>query len=515
MPITPNAPDYVGQVRGILNDLREDYARKQKLYLEELSENNRMELAYAQLAAQQQTANQQNALSRARSTFSDASSLAEMQKAQLAQGDKAAAQDLKEREFKWKQLQDLQKLEDEKRVRDQELEAGRIENEGRIALESDDPLKLVEWTNKLAGSILTTQQRNDVYKNAMTLVDTKRKLDQENKNIRTQPQGVQLVQQINMMDVSKYSPDGLSKELEKITNDFKGLGNTDPKLNDLFFNMSTQVATRHADYMKSNIGKEIASFENRARLGQLPQESQKAWDELHKDPRFQDEMVRNNSQDYSDSKRRLMFESNRKESIAQLKVLDAQNQAIVTNLLRQNPDLGATVKDPETGESFKTFPYPVPDLSPMVGHDAAIDPDTGRLTKSVQDRDKKWKDEITSPTFLIGQVPMMRQFMGGMAGAAPSAQAKDQANLPIRVQSPSQFAETPAPGTARIPVVPPSRVAVSPETVAKIEELYRTNPDGQFNGRSVRALYQRLKDEGYIPAQGVPATNTAVPGQTR
>ena len=62
MAITPNAPDYVSQVRGILSDLQEDNLKKQQLFQQEQQQNANRALQYAQLNASRDTAAMQAGL---------------------------------------------------------------------------------------------------------------------------------------------------------------------------------------------------------------------------------------------------------------------------------------------------------------------------------------------------------------------------------------------------------------------------------------------------------------------
>ena len=110
MALSPNAPDYISEVRGIIGDLRENYLKKQQLFQQNEQAKAQNALGYAQLAAQRENAAldseyktralEQSALQE------DAKNQALLQKAQLeAQKDKyamykdAVAQDLNQRKY--------------------------------------------------------------------------------------------------------------------------------------------------------------------------------------------------------------------------------------------------------------------------------------------------------------------------------------------------------------------------------------------------------------------------------
>ena len=228
MAISPNAPEYVGQVRGILGDLRENYLKKQQLYLQEKEQTERMELARAQLNLQAQTAADATQLAQTRLAAEASQAAAqvsanksrydsELFKAQQAALKEAVVQDREERKFKFDLDKEDRELKKEQEDREKEFESGRLMQEGTVAMNSDYPTKLIEWTNKLAGSILSQKQRNDVYTNALSLVDAKKRLEQDAKNIETQPTALGVVQNLNMLDVSQYTPETFAFEIKKHT----------------------------------------------------------------------------------------------------------------------------------------------------------------------------------------------------------------------------------------------------------------------------------------------------------
>jgi hypothetical protein len=528
--MTPVAPDYVNQVRGIIGDLRENYLKKAQLSLQEQQlaqqkqlEENRLNFSYAQL--NQQAANQAQAaeINTARIAAADAQNASDLIKSQAAAQAKAVERDLDERKFKWSQLKDLHEVEQKQVERDQELAASSLENEFRIALESDDPTKLIEVTNKASGSILNLKQRNDAYKNAMALVSAKRQLDQDQTNVKTQGQAIDLINEINFTKVDGLSPESLRNKIDDVNKRYAALGNRDERLASSLSAVTQTVAKRHDDYLKSELGTSLGEFEDRANLGQLIPDYQKKWDELQNDPKYSSEEAKS-STDYVNKKRRIMFEANKAKSIETLKAMDAQNIRIGERLMAQNKYLGAPQIDPRTGETVKDFPIAPPDLTPSVGYDGAIDPQTGKLTKIVKEANKRWVDDVQKPGYLDRPDTFMR--MTQNLGMAPiTGQSKEElektASLKPRVTSPSKFDMVQAPGTATIPTVPGTQKAqLSPETMSKVAEvvsIYNANPDALYRGRPVREIVAKLKQQlGELPGLGqTPESNIVNQGQNR
>lgn len=523
MPITPTAPDYVGQVRGIIGDLRENYLQKQKLFLEEKDQNEKLGLNYAQLDLQRDQLNLQanNAAVQASIDRSKIALAAQQTTAQAAieqarYGSEAAKinsqsytksvkEDLDERKFQFDLWKENKKLEDEQRLRDQETSAARLEHEGFVALNSDDPTKLIEWTNKMAGSLMAQKQRNDVFQNALSLVNAKKTMEQQTSNLRTQPKALEIVQGLNMLDVSSMMPNQFADYLKKATDDFKNLGNTDPKMNDVFMSVSQEVAKRQSDFRQKEYGQAMDSYLRTAAIGELNPEDQSQWDQLQKD---YPESLRGSSTDYSDKIRRLMFQSNKRNSIAKLRALDKQNLNIAENLITQNPDLAAQKTDPQTKEVYRVFPYPSPDLTPNVGSDSAIDPETGLLTKNITEANTKWVSEVTSPSFLLGQVPFVRGLTSGLTPSPKTSGAT--ASIPFKTESLSKFEDVPEPGTVNIVTTPVAKeTKISDSTISTIVEAYRKNPEAIVYGRPAREILANLRAKGYaIPDSIFAPTET-------
>jgi hypothetical protein len=524
--MTPVAPDYVGQVRGIIGDLRENYLKKQQLFQQDQQEQNRLALSYAQLDQQAENRAQEAQINTARIAAADAQNASEMVRAQASAQSKALDRDLDERKFKWEQLKTLQDLEQKQTERQQELSAGNLENEFRLALESDDPTKLIEVTNKASGSILNIKQRNDTYKNAMALVSAKRQLDQDQKNIKTQGQAIDLINEINFTKVDGLSPEALRNKIDDVNKRYAALGNRDERLASSLSSVTQTVAKRHDDYLKSELGISLGEFEDRANLGQLIPDYQKKWDELTNDPKYASEEAKSTTE-YVNKKRRIMFEANKAESIQALQAFDAQNIEIAKRLMDQNKYLGAVRVDPQTGETVKDFPIAPPNLTPTVGYDGAIDPQTGKLTKIIKEANKRWVDDVQKPGFLDRPDTFMR--MTQNLGMAPvTGQTKEEldktASLKPRISSPSKFEMVQAAGTTTIPTAPSTqgstKVQLSPETMSKIAEvvnMYNANPDALYRGRPVREVVAKLKQQlGELPGLGqTPESNVVNQGQNR
>jgi hypothetical protein len=286
---------------------------------------------------------------------------------------------------------------------------------------------------------------------------------------------------------------------------FRDFNNTDPRVNDDYSKARSTALDRLQKYRGSVVGQQIDTFTDLADQGRLEPEWQKQYDDLKKSSNFSAKAIQG-----------LMFKRNKVGSIAELQAIDNRFSNISQNLINQNPGLAIVKTDPVTGESYKTFTYPIPDLTPREGYGATIDPETGLITKAAYDKAKKWEDEVTSPNFLYGQVPMIRQFQTQQAnvpqmpptGAPATKQGKavvQSAPLPFRSGSTFDIGQ---PETAVIPTAPKTqRSQISPTTIATVVEAYRKDPNAVVYGRKASEILSTLK------AQGVEIPNMiATPG---
>lgn len=523
MPITPSAPDYISSVRGVIGDVRENYLKKKQLYLQEKDQEDRLSLSYAQLDQQKQLADQQASIEMYKVGVSANNARAQLEASQRASaplysslqeigGQKNAKAELDQEKFKFDQFKEFNRLESEKkkleqetREREQDFAASRLQQEGVIALNSDDPTKLIEWTNKMAGTILSSKQQNDVYNNAMSLVNAKKSLEQAGINIKTQPDAMNIIQELNMLDVTRLSSDELAGTLKDYTTRMQGLKNTDPKISDAFITVSQTAAKRKYEFDQEEGSKVFNSFLNDAVLGELDPIYQKQWDNLQKE--YPDEIKRGSSSDYSNKSRRLMFQANKAKSIEELARMDRFNREQGENLVRQNEGLATVVEDPTTKTKYKTFAYKSPDLTPAVGYNATIDPVTGLVNKKTVTANEKYIAEITSPSYLTGQVPFTRGLMSGAQEAVPflsPEKAKEIASLPYRSSSTTMLPPQTPVGTVPTAATPVSNATqISEGTVSALVKLYEQDPNALFQGKPIREIIAKLKSAGYnIPQAG-------------
>ena len=518
MPLSPNAPDYVGQVRGILDDLRGDYLKRQQLFQQEQQAAAQNALGYAQLGAQQQNSARQAALDEQRIEAANIDNMRQMEQFKSQLGQQEIQNALAIGRYDLDRTKEERRLQADKDAADRDKTAAVLEQKYRIAVLKNDTDEQRKVLDEIGNSNLDRAQRISVTQNVMTGIEATRKLEESERNLRTATPARSVASSVQSLNAQDLTPDQFKAKIEEYDKQFRDLNNTDPRVNDEYLKSLSFALENLQKYRSSVLGAEIEEFRDRADQGILEPEWQKQYDDLIKSPNYTEKAVQG-----------LMFKRNKAESIAELQAIDKRLSTISQNLITQNPGLGIIKKDEVTGEPYRTFTYEIPDLSPVEGYSATIDPKTGRITKAAYDRVKKWEDEFTSPNYLYGQVPMIRQFQTQQAnvppmpstGTAPTKQGEkgktvvESAPLPFR--SGSRF-DVGQPGTAVIPTAPKTQqVQISPATIATVVEAYRKDPNAVVFGRKASEILATLKAQGIeIPNMVVtPGDQETGSGQNR
>lgn len=493
MALSPNAPDYVSQVRGIIGDVREDYLKKQQLFQQEQQAGAQLALGYAQLAAQRDNQARQANLDAQRIEASNIDNMRQTAQLNSQLSQRQIENDLAYGKFDLDRQKEERRLQVERDAETRDKTAASLEQKYRIAALKGDPIEVNSVLDEIGQSNLDRMQRVSITQNVNAGLEANRKLEEADRNLKTATPARGFIGQFATLNPAKLNPEQYLAQADALREQFLDLNNTDPRVNDAFSKSYAGAVDRLNKYKETEIGSEKESFRKMAaQKTRLEPEWQKQYDELVRSP------------DYSeDALQGLMFAYNKAKAIEQLKGYDNRLSTISQNLINQNPGLAITKTDPITGETYRTFTYPIPDLTPIEGYNATIDPETGRITKAAQDRIKKWEDEVTSPNFLYGQVPMIRQFQTQQANVPPTPPTKPDEKgkstaqtVPLPFRSGSTF-DVGQPGTVTIPTAPKQQVQISPATIAIIVEAYRKDPNAVFNGRKAVEILSTLKSRGY------------------
>ena len=497
MAVSPNAPDYVSQVRGIISDLRQDYISQMQLYQNEqrfrAEQEAKNEANFLQMAQSMAALNSQNQI--ARKQMQDNRFIAEQKI--------AADKQQNENDMAFKFTQEYAQSELNRQNQEKENTAAALEQEFRLAESSGDQNKVDNVLNKIGQASLASAQRTQIYNNVYNTLGKMKEWEQTTNNIKTSSIAKNMINDLQNLDPSKLTPLEYDQQKNDIVQRFSTLNNNDPILVDSFFKQQDRANVRFEDYKKSKIGEVVTNFVAQAERPNnfLSPTIQARYNELKNDP-----------QKYTAAALQgLAFEANNEASRNTLQSIDQGNVKLLDQVA-QNPQYA--------GRDFTNI---LPDLTPVVGYNGNIDPDTGLLTKQFVDRQKAFDDDIRRPSFILGQDLTMQQAiaknmpplnLGGAnlipqgSGAGRPLEQKagqivggQQVVSTPRVQSKSRF-DVAQPGTATIPVAPKAQaIKISDATKQFIAETYQKNPNAVLNGRPIREIIAAMKAQNqYIPS---------------
>lgn len=499
---SPTAPDYVSQVRGVINDLRQDYARKRQLDLEEQQQRIQSTLNFAQLANQRENQIQRNRIDELTLEQNRVQNLVELSKYQEGQERQAKLDQMTAENHQRVQAEYFDALEKERQKKQQDSDAAALEQQFKIALAGNDTQRLAEISQVMSVKILDESVRSGIIDNAYKALDLQRQLEQGNKNMMTAGNARDIAARLNLLNPKDYTADQFNAEIEKSNSEFIALGNTDPKVNEYYNRVQTSVVDRGMKYRESRIGSAIMNFTDLAEQGRLEPEYQKQYDELKSNPaKYTGKAVQG-----------LAYQRNKNASIEALKIKDQENINLLNQITTVNPAL--------RGQDLSLL---LPDLTPNESYDGNIDPDTGLLTENYLKSQKTWEDDLRKPSFIMGpQISPMNQMLAETlktsgakpAQPAPAQPAAQPAQESAALRSRSRFETAQARGTVTVPTAP--IVQVSPTLVEQVVQAYNQNPEGEYNGRPLREIIARLQAKG-VSLPGLRSTPTQVvrPDETR
>lgn len=491
-----NAPDYTRTVLGAVEGLRENYLKKLQLEQQRQQAQANLNLQYAQLNAQRDNAARQADIESDRVEASKLQSLAELEKYKFSM-DRQLAQDNLERDkfnlSQQKEINDLARLREKKEL---DKTAGSLENQLQMAYEKNDREGIANVLGELSNSALDTTDRTRVLQNAKILVDWKRQTEQQENNLKTEPQVRSLINTAISLKPNDYTPSQYQEKLLELQNTFSDIGHNDPKNVEAFSNALKFAAKKGEDYSQMEIGKVVSNFQDLGEQKLLDPEDQKEYDAIKSKPEsFTPKAIQG-----------LAVKSNIKKSIADLKAQDERNLQTFNFLKQQYPTLAD--KD--------LTPF-LPDLTPTVGEDGMIDPSTGLKSKRFDSIQKDFDKKYTGGSFLTGTtVPEMQRMMAafGMGGVGipqpqPSAPTKEEVKV-VPTQSRSNFnvvlqgrslvplepSNVPAATTTPTAVIPAAPSTYSPDFIKSVVDSYNANPEGVYSGKPIREVIARLQSRG-------------------
>jgi hypothetical protein len=463
MALSPNAPDYVSAVRGVLSDLRQNYVQKQQLFQQEQQAQAQIGLGYSQLAAQRENQARQAGLDEQKIALQGLQNQRELENLAYNRDRQAAADRLDASKFDLLQEEKQQRMQEIDNKNKEEAESGRLYSVVRDARLSGDPDKIAKAEGELDNSALSAALKGQIL-DRLDIADARRmKLQTDLEIKQKRPQVNNVLAQAANLPIDRMLPDDAQDALNKVFTDFQNIGSPDPdsanKLNSILSQKQNQLLKLRDDVTIQGISQLVEdgaqeNFFARQYPGPAGVAFQKRYDEIvkgvPKDQRINDPTI---------------F-SRLKGLAADIHLVDTQESLDNTkarftiaqeNLVKKNASLGIPTVDPVTGDARITFAMPMPNMT-LGPND--IDLRTGKLTKEKQREIDQYQNMLDRA--LAGDFNALQMMIGRSIAQSPAVKAS---NAPFIPNNPwGETAQTPvAPtGTAVVKTGAPASTPTDP-----------------------------------------------------
>ena len=479
MPLSPNAPDYVSQVRGFLNDLRQDARQRQQLSLEAYRATSANALGYAQLAAQRENNAAQRDLQSQQLENQQLQYATDLEKYRLSQGQKSFSDDLAERRLQFDMQKEAIKAQEEARKRQMEENSSVMQAELEIAYDSGDPEKIMAANQRASGMLQSSAATLAAQKAAKEAVNTKRALEQETINLRTNDRVYGLAAQLQQTPVQLLTANELQGILSGAQQSYASIGNNDPEARKYFMdsieNLNNQFKAARSDKSQQN----FRNFYQIGILGELKKADPETQEKFNAVLEAYPADVRPTSAAFQDEITQLGMQCYKRGSDKWIDMTNQQNQVMLATLKQRFPD--TAIEEPPTF------------LKDFIGEDGHIDPLDGTITTSARKENEAWRSRNRAR--YAPNDPIEALLSGAAKPGAPAA-----APAPQTVQT----APAPTPTRATSPF---AKAGLDQQAQTLAETLVLANPSQMINvkrkdGTSVKMSVRDYADERFAKLGG-------------
>lgn len=451
MPLSPNAPDYVSQVRGILGDLSENYLKKQQLFQQQQQAQAQIGLGYAQLDANRENSARQADLDQSRLENQNLQYQNELAKYQQGLNQKSFDNDLSERKFSFDRQKELIKGQEEARKRQLEENSGVMQSELEAAYTSGDPEKIQQASVRASQTMRNTAEYLKIAKSAKEAVNTQRAMERENINLNTQDQAYELASAPMSLNLETMTPTELGSALQGLSAKYGQLRNTDPAVRKMFQDNINNARQAHAKLMGDEDNSAMVSILQRGTFQNLG-DGQEQFNKIQ--AKYPVE-IRDTSPSYSEEMKNFALLYNKVGAIKSLEKDDIAMNNLASALVKMYPDQAIQT------EGGVTWSDPPPSLEEEIGDDGTINPRTGTRTKASQKAVQQWfaRNKLKLPN-----QSMFDQFLVQGSAAVPGPANKTTSNTKQPATSMNYVRVTP-------PVRPMAQVTQQPSAVTPTSTL--------------------------------------------
>ena len=451
MALSPNAPDYVSQVRGIIGDLRDNYLKKQQLFQQDEQAKAQLGLGYAQLAAQRENSARQADVDSQRIQAASIDNARQLEQYRSGMMQKSFENDLAERKFDFDRQKELIKAKEEERKRLQEENSSVMQNELETAYSSGDSYKIQEASLKASQTMQNTADYLKIAKAAKEAVNTQRAMEQENINLKTQDQAYAIASSPMSLNLETMTPTELDLATKDLTNSYSQLRNTDPGIRKMLQENINNARAAHAKLMSDEDASSTASLVQLGTFKSLG-DGQEQFDKIM--AKYPPE-IRGTSPGYFEDIKNFALVYNKSKAIKALEKDDIAMHNLASALVKMYPDQAVQT------EGGVTWSDPPPSLEEEIGDDGTINPRTGARTKASKKAVQEWfaRNKLKLPN-----QSLFDQFLVQGASAIPATTGKTTSNTKQPAPSLNYVRTTP-------PVQTQTQVAQQPSAVTPTSNL--------------------------------------------
>jgi hypothetical protein len=451
MALSPNAPDYVSQVRGIIGDLREDYLKKQQLFQQQQQTQAQLGLSYAQLNANRENAARQADLDQARLENQNLQYQNDLAKYQQGLTQKSFDNDLAERKFSFDRQKELLKAQEDARARQLEENSAVMQSELEAAYSSGDPDKIQQASLRASQIMQNTAGYLKVAKSAKEAVNTQRAMERENINLNTQDQAYELASAPMSLNLETMTPTELDSALTGLSASYNQLRNTDPAARKMFQENLNNARQAHAKLMSDEDNSALSSVIQLGAIGELG-DAQAAFDKI--EAKYPEE-TRSMSPAYASEMKKFVLQYNKNAALTSAEKDQIAMNNLAAALVKMYPDQAVQV------EGGVTWSDPPPSLAADFSDDGTINPRTGSRTKASRKAVQEW---FARNRLRLPNQSMFDQFLVQGAAAVPGPANKTTSNTKQPAASSNYVSMSP-------PVRPQAQVAQQPSAVTPTSTL--------------------------------------------
>jgi hypothetical protein len=412
MALSPNAPDYVSAVRGVISDLRQNYLQKQQLSQQAQQAQAQIGLGYAQLAAQRENNAAQRELQASQIDNQRLQYQNELAKYDSQLSQKSFSDQLAISKFNFDLEKERAKQKDEARKRELEENSAVMQSELEIAMDSGDPQKIMQASQKASNILQSSATLLTVQKAAKEAVAAKRKFEMDTHNLNTNDSVYSLAGNIARTPVGLLTANDFQNILGDARQRYAAIGNNDPDARKAFEGSLSQLSDQ---FQANRKDKSQQSFRNYYQNGILKNlgEDQETFNKILS--AYPTES-RETSASFQDEVTQAAMLFNKKKTSQWADLNNKQNMEIFAAMEKRFPG--------------QVIPPPV-FSSNDVGEDLTTDPMDGTVTVAAQKANQAWRSSVATKP---GATDLITTLMNeANSGALPTT-----GNKTVQNQQPKQ-----------------------------------------------------------------------------